>query len=182
MLKNHREIKGRFRKRVVLGGYPRSGFRSGETSERTLIPVFRCRGTSECTLVPVFVPGGTSAKTPLLETTLLGCSERKETIGVAQNINTFRDCPRNGCGSDLFTCFLFLGGKGKHTKTIPRKSQENAGTVPGKSWDNPVNILLMRFHVYCCFLALKAVERGEHSLKGLEYQCFPSLKEVSALT
>ena len=53
--KVHREIRGRFRKRVVLANvssfrfsfrgnmrtYPRSGFcRSGGTSERTLVPVF----------------------------------------------------------------------------------------------------------------------------------------------
>ena len=37
--------------------YPRSGFRSGGTSERTLVPVFRSGGTSERTLVPVFVAG-----------------------------------------------------------------------------------------------------------------------------
>ena len=63
----HIVTNGRFRKRVVLANvlsfrfsfqenmrtYPRSSFRSG--------------GTSECTLVPVFVPGGTSAKTALLE-------------------------------------------------------------------------------------------------------------------
>ena len=71
----HQEIKGRFRKRVVLVNvpsfrfsfrgnlrmYPRSSFRSGGTSKRTLVPVFRS--------------GGTSAKTTLLETTLLGSSE-----------------------------------------------------------------------------------------------------------
>ena len=36
----HREIKGRFRKRVVLANVPCSGFRSGGTWERTLVPVF----------------------------------------------------------------------------------------------------------------------------------------------
>ena len=50
----HWETRGRFRKRVVLANvpsfqfsfrgnmrtYPRSGFRSGGTSERTLVPVF----------------------------------------------------------------------------------------------------------------------------------------------
>ena len=50
----HREIKGRFRKRVGLANvpsflfsfrgnmrtYPRSGLRSGGASERTLVPVF----------------------------------------------------------------------------------------------------------------------------------------------
>ena len=43
--------------------YPRSGFRSGGTSERTLVPV--CRS------------GGTSAKTTLLETILLGSSNQQ---------------------------------------------------------------------------------------------------------
>ena len=37
--------------------YPRSGFRSGGTCERTLVPVFRSGGTCERTLVPVFAPG-----------------------------------------------------------------------------------------------------------------------------
>ena len=43
---------------------PRSGFRSGRTRERTLVPVFRSGGTSECTLVPVFVPGEHPPKPP----------------------------------------------------------------------------------------------------------------------
>ena len=55
--------------------YPRSGFRSGGTCERTLVPVFRSGRTCERTLVPVFRSGGTSAKTTLLETTLLGSSD-----------------------------------------------------------------------------------------------------------
>ena len=42
---------------------------------RTLVPVFRSGGTSESTLVPVFVPGEHPPKTTLLETTLLGSSE-----------------------------------------------------------------------------------------------------------
>ena len=44
--------------------YPRSGFRSGGTSERTPVPVFRSGGTSERTLVPVFVPGEHPPKPP----------------------------------------------------------------------------------------------------------------------
>ena len=44
--------------------YPRSGFRSGGTSERTLVPCFRSGGTSERTLVPVFVPGEHPPKPP----------------------------------------------------------------------------------------------------------------------
>ena len=44
--------------------YPRSGFRSGGTCERTLVPVFRSGGTSERTLVPVFVPGEHPPKSP----------------------------------------------------------------------------------------------------------------------
>ena len=38
--KDHWETKGRFRKRVVWRMYPRSGFCSGGTCERTLVPVF----------------------------------------------------------------------------------------------------------------------------------------------
>ena len=45
-------------------GYPRSGFRSGGTCERTLVPVFRSGGTFERTLVPVFVPGEHPPKPP----------------------------------------------------------------------------------------------------------------------
>ena len=37
--------------------YPRSGFRSGGTFERALVPIFRSGGTSERTLVPACVPG-----------------------------------------------------------------------------------------------------------------------------
>ena len=44
--------------------YPSSGSRSGGTSERTLVPVFRSGGTSECTLVPVFIPGEHPPKPP----------------------------------------------------------------------------------------------------------------------
>ena len=44
--------------------YPRSGFRSGGTCERTLVPGFRSGGTSERTLVPVFVPGEHPPKPP----------------------------------------------------------------------------------------------------------------------
>ena len=42
-------------------------------------------------------------------------------------------------------CCPFLRDKGKHRNKIPRKSQENAGTVR----DNPVKIMFMRFLVYC---------------------------------
>ena len=44
--------------------YPSSGFRSGGTCERTLVPVFRSGATSERTLVPVLVPGGHPPKPP----------------------------------------------------------------------------------------------------------------------
>ena len=80
-MKIHREIKGRFRKRVVVANvpscrlsfrgnmrtYPRSGFRSG--------------GTSECTLVPVFVPGEHPPEPPFWKTTLLGSSEKCPCLG-----------------------------------------------------------------------------------------------------
>ena len=48
--------------------YPRSGFRSRGTCERTLVPVFvPGEHLSECTLVPVFVPGEHPPKPPFLE-------------------------------------------------------------------------------------------------------------------
>ena len=57
--------------------YPRSGFRSGGTCERTLVPV--CI-PGEHPNVPSlrFLFRGTSAKTTLLETTLLSTPEQKE--------------------------------------------------------------------------------------------------------
>ena len=61
----HWRQKGGFLKGWFWRMYPRSGFRSGGTCERTLVPVFRSRGTSECTLVPVLVFRGSSAKTTL---------------------------------------------------------------------------------------------------------------------
>ena len=75
--KDHREIKGRFRKRVVLANVPsfRSSFRgSMRTYPRS---GFRSRGTSERTLVPVFVPGEHPPKPPVWKTTLLGSSEKR---------------------------------------------------------------------------------------------------------
>ena len=62
--KNHWETKGRFRNRVVLELLcPRSGFRSGGTCERTL--------------VPVFVPGEHPPKPPFWKTTLLSTPEKR---------------------------------------------------------------------------------------------------------
>ena len=54
---------------------PRSAFRSGGTCERTLVPVFRSRGNIRTYPRSGFCSGGTSAKTTLLETTLLGSSD-----------------------------------------------------------------------------------------------------------
>ena len=38
-------------------------------------------------------------------------------------------------------CCVFLGEDGKHINKSPRKSQENAGTVPGQSHENVVYVL-----------------------------------------
>ena len=84
--------KGGFVKGWFWRMYPRSGFRSGGTCERTLVPGFRCKGACECTLVPVFVPGETSAKTTLLESTLLSTPETWETHA-EQFLNTDQDSP-----------------------------------------------------------------------------------------
>ena len=90
--KHHRKIKGRFRKRVVLANvpsfqfsfqgnmrtYPRSGFRSGENPN---VPSFR------------FSFRGTSAKTTLLETTLLGSSELPPNV-LEQTRNLFGEATK----------------------------------------------------------------------------------------
>ena len=60
--------------------YPRSGFRSGGTCERTLVLVFRSGGTSECTLVPVFVPGEHPPKPPFWKTTLWSIPQKANYI------------------------------------------------------------------------------------------------------
>ena len=74
--KTHWEIKGRFRKRVVLANLPSSRF-----SFRVNMPTyprfgFRSGGTSECALVPGFVPGEHPPKPPFWKTTLLATPER----------------------------------------------------------------------------------------------------------
>ena len=60
----HWEIKGRFRKRVVLANVP--SFRFSFWGNIRMYPRsgFRSEGTSECTLVPVFVPGEHPPKPP----------------------------------------------------------------------------------------------------------------------
>ena len=61
---NHWEIKGRFRKRVVLANVPSFQF-SFRGNMRTYPRSGICSGgTSECTLVPVFVPGEHPPKSP----------------------------------------------------------------------------------------------------------------------
>ena len=56
-------------------------------------------------------------------------------------------------------CCLFLGRRKKPINAIPRKSQENARTVPGQSWDNPMTmlwqiILCVFLFIFSFFLAL----------------------------
>ena len=67
--------KGGFVKGWFWRTYPRSGFRSGGTCERTLVPVSRSGGTSKCTLVPFFVLGEHPPKPPFWKTTLLSNPE-----------------------------------------------------------------------------------------------------------
>ena len=62
--------KGGFVKGWFWRMYPRSGFRSGGTSERTLVPVFVPGEPSERILVPGFVPGEHPPKPPFSKTTL----------------------------------------------------------------------------------------------------------------
>ena len=62
--------------------------------------------------------------------------------------------PEMGGGQFCLCVAFFLRGKGNHINKIPRKSQENAGTVLGQSRDNCVKILFMCFLVYWFLLAL----------------------------
>ena len=61
---SHWEIKGRFRKRVVLANVP--SFRFSFWGNIRMYPRsgFRSEGTSECTLIQVFVPGEHPPKPP----------------------------------------------------------------------------------------------------------------------
>ena len=63
------------------------------------------------------------------------------------NTNTFSGLSREWVGVKLVYVLPFSLGKEKHRNKTPRKSQENAETVPGESQNNPVTILFMRF---CC--------------------------------
>ena len=75
-IKSRWERKGRFRKRVVLANVPSFGFRSGEHAN---VPLFRFSFRGNIRMYPRsgFRSGGTSAKTTLLETTLLGTPENQ---------------------------------------------------------------------------------------------------------
>ena len=60
-------------------------------------------------------------------------------------------------GGQICLCVTFFFGKRGDRNKTPRISQENAGTVPGQSWDSPGTvpgkICFMRFLVYCLFWA-----------------------------
>ena len=78
-MKVHWDIKGRFCKRVVLANVPSLRF-SFQGNMRTYPGAsFRSGGTSESTLVPVFVPGEHPPKPPFWKTTLLSTPERCDT-------------------------------------------------------------------------------------------------------
>ena len=77
------ETKGRFCKRLVLANIPsfRFSFRGNmRTCPRS---GFRSGGTSECTLVPVFVPGEHLPKQPFWKTTLLSTPEMLSILSIA---------------------------------------------------------------------------------------------------
>ena len=70
-----REVKRRFRKRVVLANVPSFPFSFRANMRTYPRSGLRSRGTSERTLVPLFVPGEHPPKPPFLENILLGSSE-----------------------------------------------------------------------------------------------------------
>ena len=86
--KIERGQKGRFRKRVVLANVP--SFRFSFPGNMRTYPRSGCRsgGTSECTLVPVFVPGEHLPKPPFWKTTLLQTSDHS-VIFYRSSSNTF---------------------------------------------------------------------------------------------
>ena len=47
------------------------------------------------------------------------------------NINNFSGLSQKWVGVKFVYVLSFLGENGKHINKIPRKCQENAGTVPG---------------------------------------------------
>ena len=56
-------------------------------------------------------------------------------------------------GGQICLCVaFFLGTKRKQINKIPRKSQENAGTIPGQSRDNPGQSCENVVYVFCCLL------------------------------
>ena len=55
-------------------------------------------------------------------------------------LNNFSGMSEKWVGVKFVYVLPFLGQKGKHINKNSRKSQENAGTVPGQSWDNPGTI------------------------------------------
>ena len=71
----HWETKGRFRKRVVLANVPSFLFSFRGNTRTYPRSCFRSGGTSECTLVLVFVPGEHPSKPPFWKTTLLSTPE-----------------------------------------------------------------------------------------------------------
>ena len=125
---------------------PRSGFRSGWTCERTLVPVFRSGGTSECTLVPVFVPGENHpfGKPPFWKTTLKsfvnpwkgvfwkrGLFRKVHFLEIPENLENPQTVERKKGISDHFLEILSAhcqgaGGKGPRQKTskIVKKCQK----------------------------------------------------------
>ena len=69
-MSQHWEIKGRFRKRVVLANVPSFRFSFRGNMRTYPCSSFRSGGTSEGTLVRVFVPGEHPPKPPFWKTTL----------------------------------------------------------------------------------------------------------------
>ena len=74
------------------------------------------------------------------------------------NINKFSGLSREWMGSNLFMCCPFLGRKGKYINKIPRKSQDNAGTVAGQTRENCVCVLS---YLLVCFPTLRKKETNK---------------------
>ena len=125
---SHWEIKGRFRERVVLANIPSFRFSLRGTCERTLIPVF-VRGNIRMYPRSGFRSGGRSAKSTLLETTLLSTPENRTSPSPSQGqILAVWILAMQLPNSDPYFAvdflLVFLFPKNKAPKSSPRNSPE----------------------------------------------------------
>ena len=123
LLKSHWEIKGRFRKRMVLANVPSFRFSFWGNMRTCPRSGFRSGGTSQCTLVPVFVPGKHPPKPPFW----------KPPFCQPQKIGKLRQTLANKEGIQG-TDDLHKGGRGSYPRIITNQTKETPGLSSGKCY------------------------------------------------